>query len=128
MGIISGLFRSRSKPMTDSTVGGAYRFLFGGSTSGKMVTELSYMQMTAVYSFVRILSEAVAGLPLHLYKYNDSGGTGCKIEKIEWSWMMDHGEVLLSNLEKVHTTEMGFDRIKKHLGIDIADVVFFVIT
>lgn len=32
------------------------------------------MQMTAVYSCVRILSEAVAGLPLHLYQYNDSGG------------------------------------------------------
>ena len=26
------------------------------------------MQMTVVYSCVRILSEAVAGLPLHLYK------------------------------------------------------------
>lgn len=32
------------------------------------------MQMTAVYSCVRILSEAVAGLPLGLYRYNDSGG------------------------------------------------------
>ena len=32
------------------------------------------MQMTAVYSCVRILSEAVAGLPLHLYKYTDSDG------------------------------------------------------
>lgn len=32
------------------------------------------MQMTAVYSCVRILSEAVAGLPLHLYRYNDTGG------------------------------------------------------
>nr|DAI03564.1 MAG TPA: Portal [Caudoviricetes sp.] len=31
------------------------------------------MQMTAVYSCVRILSEAVAGLPLHLYKYTDTG-------------------------------------------------------
>lgn len=31
----------------------------------------SAMQMTAVYSSVRILSEAVAGLPLHLYQYND---------------------------------------------------------
>ena len=29
--------------------------------------------MTAVYSCVRILSEAVAGLPLHLYKYTDTG-------------------------------------------------------
>lgn len=29
--------------------------------------------MTAVYACVRILSEAVAGLPLHLYKYNSNG-------------------------------------------------------
>ena len=67
------LFKSRDKP-TNSTAGGAYRFLFGGSTSGKSVTERSSMQMTAVYSCVRILAEAVAGLPLHLYKYNESGG------------------------------------------------------
>ena len=32
------------------------------------------MQMTAVYSCVRILAEAVAGLPLHLYRYNEAGG------------------------------------------------------
>ena len=31
------------------------------------------MQMTAVYSCVRILSEAVAGLPLHLYRYTEEG-------------------------------------------------------
>ena len=67
------LSKSRDKP-TNSTAGGAYRFLFGGSTSGKSVTERSSMQMTAVYSCVRILAEAVAGLPLHLYKYNESGG------------------------------------------------------
>ena len=29
--------------------------------------------MTAVYACVRILSEAVAGLPLNLYKYNSNG-------------------------------------------------------
>ena len=34
------------------------------------------MQMTAVYSCVRILSEAVASLPLHVYKYNSEGGKG----------------------------------------------------
>ncbi|WP_337670635.1 phage portal protein [Ruminococcus bicirculans (ex Wegman et al. 2014)] len=45
----------------------------GSSTAGKNVTEHSAMQMTAVYSCVRILSEAVAGLPLHLYKYTDTG-------------------------------------------------------
>lgn len=38
------------------------------------------MQMTAVYSCVRILSEAVAGLPLHLYRYNKDGGKEKAIE------------------------------------------------
>lgn len=74
MGILTGLFRSRDKPVTDSTSGSAYRFLFGGSTAGKSVNERSAMQMTAVYACVRILSESIAGLPLHLYRYTDSGG------------------------------------------------------
>ena len=73
MGIFSGLFRSRDKPQ-NRTVGSSYTFLMGGSTSGKPVNERSAMQMTAVYSCVRILAEAVAGLPLHLYKYTESGG------------------------------------------------------
>ncbi len=73
MGIFSGLFKSRDKPQ-DRTAGSNYAFFFGSTTSGKAVTERSAMQMTAVYSCVRILSEAVAGLPLHLYKYTDSGG------------------------------------------------------
>ena len=46
----------------------------GGSTAGKHVNERSAMQMTAVYSCVRILAEAVAGLPLHLYRYTEGGG------------------------------------------------------
>ena len=73
MGIFSGLFKSRDTPV-NRTVGSAYTFYMGGSTSGKAVTERSAMQMTAVYSCVRILAEAVAGLPLHLYKYTDNGG------------------------------------------------------
>lgn len=72
MGIFSGLFRSRDAPK-NSTAGSAYRFFLGGSTSGKQVNERSAMQMTAVYSCVRILSEAVAGLPLHLYRYSADG-------------------------------------------------------
>ena len=32
-------------------------------------------------------------------------------------------EILLSNIDKVHTTEMGIDRIKKNLGLDTNDVV-----
>ena len=73
MGILSGLFHSRDKP-TNATSGSSYRFFLGGSTSGKAVTERSAMQMTAVYSCVRILAEAIAGLPLHLYTYKEDGG------------------------------------------------------
>lgn len=32
-------------------------------------------------------------------------------------------EVLLSNIDKVHTTEMGIDRIKRNLKLDVNDVV-----
>ena len=69
----SGMFRARDKPI-NSTNGSGYRFFLGGSTAGKAVTEQSAMQMTAVYACVRILSEVIAGLPLHLYRYNDDGG------------------------------------------------------
>lgn len=32
-------------------------------------------------------------------------------------------EILLSNIDKIHTTEMGVDRIKKNLKLDTDDVV-----
>ena len=73
MGIFSGLFRFRDKPQ-NRTTGSAYSFFFGSSSAGKRVNERSAMQMTAVYSCVRILAEAVAGLPLHLYRYKEDGG------------------------------------------------------
>ena len=79
MGIFSGMFKSRDKP-ENRTPGSNYAFYLGGSTSGKAVTERSAMQMTAVYSCVRILAEAVAGLPLHVYKYTDNGGKEKAIE------------------------------------------------
>ena len=79
MGIFSGLFKSRDKPQ-NRTAGSNYAFFMGGTTSGKAVTERSAMQMTAVYSCVRILSEAVAGLPLHLYNYTDSGGKAMALD------------------------------------------------
>lgn len=73
MGIFSGLFRSRDKP-ENRTPGSSYAFYLGGSSSGKLVTERSAMQMTAVYACVRILSETIAELPLHLYRYKEGGG------------------------------------------------------
>ena len=73
MSIFTGLFRSRDKPQ-NRTSGSSYSFFMGGSASGKQVNERTSMQMTAVYSCVRILSEAVASLPLNVYRYTESGG------------------------------------------------------
>ena len=70
MGILSGLFRSRDKP---KDIGSGIPFFYGESSAGKIVTEQNAMQITAVYACVRILSEAVAGLPLHLYQYDKDG-------------------------------------------------------
>ena len=67
------IFKARDKP-SDYLNGSRYSFFFGAASSGKPVSEHTAMQMTAVYSCVRILSETLAGLPLHIYKYNDSGG------------------------------------------------------
>lgn len=72
MSILSGLFRSRDKPK--NLLGSGLSFLFGSTTSGKAVNEYTAMQTTAVYACVRILAEAVAGLPLHVYRYKADGG------------------------------------------------------
>ena len=72
MNILQGIFRSRDKPK--NRLGSSFSFLFGGTTSGKVVNERSAMQTTAVYACVRILSEAIAGLPLHVYRYRTDGG------------------------------------------------------
>ena len=70
MGLFTSIFRSRDRP---KNLSGGTSFFMGSSSSGKVVTERSAMQMTAVYACVRILSEAIAGLPLHLYKYTSDG-------------------------------------------------------
>jgi len=81
MSVLGRLFRVRDKPESpgdmrrayDMMGGSRFGFFFGGSTSGKAVNERTAMQMTAVYACVRVLSEAVAGLPLHVYRYREDG-------------------------------------------------------
>ena len=81
MSVLGRLFRVRDKPESpgdmrrayDMMGGSRFGFFFGGSTSGKAVNERTAMQMTAVYACVRVLSEAVAGLPLHVYRYGEDG-------------------------------------------------------
>lgn len=64
----------RRLPLENKALTSGYNFLLGPTSSGRPVTERSAMQMTAVYSCVRILAEAIAGLPLHVYRYKENGG------------------------------------------------------
>lgn len=72
MKILSKLFKSRDKP-NNQLSNNHYSFLSGQSSSGKRVNEKTAMQMTAVFSCVRILSETLASLPLHVYQYTSIG-------------------------------------------------------
>ncbi|MBR2281214.1 MAG: phage portal protein [Spirochaetales bacterium] len=83
------MFKSRDKPVTNRTAGSAYSFFMGGSSSGKNVNERTAMQMTAVYACVRILSEAIAGLPLHLYRYEEDGSKTKAIDHGLYSLLHD---------------------------------------
>ena len=73
MNIFKRLFHSRDKPK-NYLPSSSYSAFFGSTSSGKNVNERTAMRVTAVYSCVRILSEAIASLPLHLYKQIDKGG------------------------------------------------------
>lgn len=88
MGIFSGLFKARDKPK-DSTAGSAWRFYFGNSSSNKIVTERSSMQVAAVYACVRVLAEGVAQLPLHLYRYTGEGSKEKAIDHPLYSLLHD---------------------------------------
>ena len=46
-----------------------------------------------------------------------------ELEKIKELENKNDDEILLSNLDKIHTTKMGIDRIKRNLGLDTQDVV-----
>ena len=73
MNIFSGLLKLEIAPK-NRTSGSAYSFLWERSTAGKNVNERSAMQTSAVYACVRVISESVASLPLHVYRYTGEGG------------------------------------------------------
>ena len=75
---IRGLFKSRDKPQ-DSYYFSGSPFLFGRSISGKTVNETTALQISAVFSCVKILAESVACLPLHVYR-RDGGSKTLAIE------------------------------------------------
>ena len=90
MGILQSIFKARDKPQKSSAKNlGGSSFLWGGTTSGKVVNERTAMQMTAVYSCVRILSEAIAGLPLFVYRYGDDGSKEKYLDHPLWRVLHD---------------------------------------
>lgn len=75
MNIFKKLFHSIDKPKVKNSLGSnIFNSIFNSSSSGKSVSQTSALSVTAVYSCVRILSEAIAGLPLHTYKCRSNGG------------------------------------------------------
>ena len=73
MGFLNWLRGETGRSVDDHAISSGYSFFFGATNSGRPVTERSAMQMTAVYSCVRILAEAIAGLPLHVYRQSSDG-------------------------------------------------------
>lgn len=69
MGILS-LFR---KPPAQNALSTSKSFFWGGSTSGTLVNEKTAMQTAAVYACVRVISVALACLPLNVYRYQNNG-------------------------------------------------------
>lgn len=68
---LKGLFKAREP--TNQYYYSAAPFLLGRkSISGKYVNEINALQVAAVYACVRIISEAIASLPLHVYEYKDT--------------------------------------------------------
>ena len=67
--ILSRIFNPRASPKNSFWSS----FFFGSTPSGKVVNEKTAMQISAVYSCVRILAETIASLPLHTYRYTDRG-------------------------------------------------------
>jgi len=86
MNFLKSLFRSRDRPSNAANGDGEtfnltnrWSWLSGGTTSGKVVNERTAMQTSAVYACVRVLSESLAGLPLHVYDRKADGGKVLKL-------------------------------------------------
>ncbi|MBR1812934.1 MAG: phage portal protein [Lachnospiraceae bacterium] len=59
--------------ITDNVRDSGGVFVFGMSNAGENVDERSALQIATVYACVRLLAESVASLPLHLYRFTESG-------------------------------------------------------
>ena len=67
---IFSVFKSRTPPQ--NVLSTSRTFFWGRAMSGADVTERTALNVSAVYACVRVISEAVASLPLKLYRYEGS--------------------------------------------------------
>ena len=70
MGIFSKIFKRKLKDSYDSR---SETYFFGRSNSGKPVNDRTALQLVAVYACIRVLSESIAQLPIHIYQHTDNG-------------------------------------------------------
>jgi len=94
MSFLKSLFRSRDAPKNITTgetygLGSKWSWLTGGTASGKAVNERTAMQTSAVYACVRVLSESLAGLPIHVYERKGDGGKILRIDHPLYSILHD---------------------------------------
>lgn len=69
-----GIFSRKNKKNPKNSLSTSRLFFWGGASSaGTYVNERNAMQTAAVYACVRVIAEAVASLPLHVYKYDGDG-------------------------------------------------------
>src|ERR1041385_3347590 len=74
MEILKGLFETRGLSLRDPALKALYEgWGEGSSIAGPIVNEQNALKISVVYACVRIISQAIAMLPLHLYLKTDSG-------------------------------------------------------
>jgi HK97 family phage portal protein len=66
-----GLFSRKRK--TKNSLSTSRTIFWGNSKAGTAVTEITAMQTAAVYACVRVISESIASLPLHVFRRNENG-------------------------------------------------------
>jgi HK97 family phage portal protein len=80
---------SRFKKSAENRLTTSKYFFWGGTSSGTLVNENTALQTAAVYACVRVISEAIASLPLHIYRYEDNG---TKIQPTHYLYNLLHNE------------------------------------
>ncbi|MDL2317724.1 phage portal protein [Eubacteriales bacterium OttesenSCG-928-A19] len=73
MSVFGRMFRSRDKP--SNWMQNVFTFFLHATGAGKNVNERTALQTSAVYACIRILSESVAALPIHIYATRPDGGS-----------------------------------------------------